>query len=202
MTRPHAGQARYRVGCATSQTIVENAAEKPSATPSSHDVSTKRLHNSTDEAGLTRSNHWVNRPNSVYTKRLHIVRTHLVEKRGQIHYRRRVPEALRRVVGKKEIWRSLGTDSPTVAKRRLSNRLLVSVFGESCYEPSAFPDGHFLGHGTIAQRSRGSCDGGFVRWQCCRAEMTPVRRRGQRVERVSVHPKASLSRSSPAEIKG
>jgi len=42
----------------------------------------------------------------------------LVEKRGQIHYRRRVPEALRRVVGKKEIWRSLGTDSPTVAKRR------------------------------------------------------------------------------------
>ncbi|MDX2336656.1 site-specific integrase, partial [Brevundimonas vesicularis] len=39
-------------------------------------------------------------------------------KRGQIHYRRRVPESLRGVVGKKEIWRSLGTDSPTVAKRR------------------------------------------------------------------------------------
>ncbi|WP_419762293.1 DUF6538 domain-containing protein [Brevundimonas vesicularis] len=35
-----------------------------------------------------------------------------------MHYRRRVPESLRVVVGKKEIWRSLGTDSPTVAKRR------------------------------------------------------------------------------------
>src|SRR5690606_12352937 len=54
----------------------------------------------------------------VYTKRLHVVRTHLVRKRDQIHYRRRVPEPLQGIIGKKEIWRSLRTDSLTVAKRR------------------------------------------------------------------------------------
>ncbi len=37
---------------------------------------------------------------------------------GRIYYRRRVPDALRGIVGKKEVWKSLGTDSPTVAKRR------------------------------------------------------------------------------------
>ena len=29
-----------------------------------------------------------------------------------------MPEPLQGIIGKKEIWRSLGTDSPTVAKRR------------------------------------------------------------------------------------
>ncbi|WP_353954245.1 site-specific integrase [Brevundimonas diminuta] len=47
-----------------------------------------------------------------------MVRTHLVQKRGRIYYRRRVPEALRGIIGRREVWRSLGTDSPTVAKRR------------------------------------------------------------------------------------
>jgi integrase len=37
---------------------------------------------------------------------------------GQIYYRRRVPESLREIVGRREIWRSLRTDSPTVASRR------------------------------------------------------------------------------------
>ncbi|MGX1692282.1 DUF6538 domain-containing protein [Brevundimonas naejangsanensis] len=37
---------------------------------------------------------------------------------GRIYYRRRVPEALRAIIGRREVWRSLGTDSPTVAKRR------------------------------------------------------------------------------------
>ncbi|WP_414632748.1 DUF6538 domain-containing protein, partial [Brevundimonas naejangsanensis] len=31
-------------------------------------------------------------------------------KRGRIHYRRRVPDALQGIIGKQEIWRSLGTD--------------------------------------------------------------------------------------------
>ncbi|MEN5362282.1 DUF6538 domain-containing protein [Brevundimonas intermedia] len=54
-----------------------------------------------------------------YTSLLHNVRTHLVERGGgRIYYRRRVPKPLREIVGKKEIWRSLATDSPTVAKRR------------------------------------------------------------------------------------
>ena len=115
---PQQGQSRNPVGCASLPNIVENTAELPSAQPFSDDVYTKRLHNSSNDQGLTPSDHWINLENSVYTKRLHIVRTHLVRKRGQIHYRRRVPEALRGIIGRKEIWRSLGTDSPTVAKRR------------------------------------------------------------------------------------
>ncbi|WP_425991022.1 DUF6538 domain-containing protein [Brevundimonas sp. TWP2-3-2] len=106
------------VGCATLQNIVENAAVLPSGGPSSDDVYTTRLHNSSDSRELNPSDRWINRPIDVYTNRLHIVRTHLVQQRGRLYYRRRVPEALREVVGKKEIWRSLGTDSPTVAKRR------------------------------------------------------------------------------------
>nr|WP_315052573.1 DUF6538 domain-containing protein [uncultured Brevundimonas sp.] len=90
----------------------------PSARPSFHDVPTKRLHNAADDQALSCSKTWDNRRTDVYTKRLHIVRTHFVRKRGQIHYRRRVPSALREVLGRKEIWRSLGTDSLTVAKRR------------------------------------------------------------------------------------
>jgi hypothetical protein len=53
-----------------------------------------------------------------YTKPPHVVRTHLVARGGRLYYRRRVPEALRAIVGKREIWRSLGTDSLAVAKRR------------------------------------------------------------------------------------
>ncbi|EKY29642.1 hypothetical protein HMPREF0185_01117, partial [Brevundimonas diminuta 470-4] len=54
-----------------------------------------------------------------YTKLLHNDRTHLVERGGgRIYYRRRVPEALQAIIGRREVWRSLGTDSPTVAKRR------------------------------------------------------------------------------------
>ena len=43
---------------------------------------------------------------------------HLVARDGRLYYRRRVPKALRGIVGRREIWRSLGTDSLTVAKRR------------------------------------------------------------------------------------
>ncbi|WP_157683822.1 DUF6538 domain-containing protein [Brevundimonas diminuta] len=109
---------RNPVGCAILNHIVENAAELPVAQPSSHDVPTKRLHKPTDYQGLNPSDRWDNGDKGVYTKRLQIVRTHLVRKRGRIHYRRRVPDALQGIIGKQEIWRSLETDSPTVAKRR------------------------------------------------------------------------------------
>jgi len=42
----------------------------------------------------------------------------LVEKRGIFHVRKYVPPALRGVLGKTEIWRSLETDSPSTALRR------------------------------------------------------------------------------------
>ena len=66
-------------GCAISPNIVENAAELPSARPSFHDVPTKRLHNAADDQALSCSKTWDNRRTDVYTKRLHIVRTHPVE---------------------------------------------------------------------------------------------------------------------------
>ncbi|MBX3452878.1 MAG: site-specific integrase, partial [Planctomycetaceae bacterium] len=46
------------------------------------------------------------------------VRSHLMWRGGRIYYRRRVPAALRPIVGRTEVWRSLRTDSPTVAVRR------------------------------------------------------------------------------------
>ncbi|WP_415289117.1 DUF6538 domain-containing protein [Brevundimonas sp. S1H14] len=99
--------------------IVENAAELPSAQPFPHDCYTTLLHNLPNDQELNRSDHSGKRRKDCYTKLLHNVRTHLVERGGgRIYYRRRVPDALRGIVGKKEVWKSLGTDSPTVAKRR------------------------------------------------------------------------------------
>ena len=37
---------------------------------------------------------------------------------GRFYYRRRVPRLITGIVGKSEVWRSLGTDSLTVARRR------------------------------------------------------------------------------------
>ncbi|WP_428150852.1 DUF6538 domain-containing protein [Brevundimonas sp.] len=37
---------------------------------------------------------------------------------GRLYYRQRVPTSLLSIVGRREIWGSLGTDSPTVALRR------------------------------------------------------------------------------------
>ena len=112
---------RNPVGCATSSKPIENATGLPSAGPFCGDVYTTCLHNSTDDHGLTPSNHWVNRQSSVYTKRLHIVRTHLVERSGgRIYYRRRVPEVLQAIIGRREVWRSLGTELSPPAERRYS----------------------------------------------------------------------------------
>ena len=110
---------RNPVGCASPSKLIENATDLPSAGPSSADCYTTLLHNSTDDHGLTHYDHSRKWGQGCYTKLLHNVRTHLVERSGgRIYYRRRVPDALRGIVGKKEVWKSLGTDSPTVAKRR------------------------------------------------------------------------------------
>lgn len=45
---------------------------------------------------------------------------------GRLYYRQRVPTSLLLIVGKREIWRSLGTDSPTVALRR-SHEIAASI---------------------------------------------------------------------------
>ena len=56
---------RNPVGCAIPHNIVENAAEKPSATSSFHDVPTKRLHNAADDHALSCSKTWDNRRTDV-----------------------------------------------------------------------------------------------------------------------------------------
>lgn len=76
------------------------------------------LHNRTDDQPLSVCEHSGIHARDCYTNRLHKVRTHFVRRAGRIYYRRRVPDALRETLGKREIWRSLGTDSPTVALRR------------------------------------------------------------------------------------
>ena len=112
------GHPRNPVECASPQIIVENTAVSPLGEPSSDDCYTTLLHNPDHDQGPTIYERSGKRSGDCYTNDLHTVRTHLVRRGGRIYYRRRVPEALRGIVGKGEIWRSLGTDSPTVALRR------------------------------------------------------------------------------------
>jgi hypothetical protein len=107
-----------RSGRAISPSIVENVTVPPSGGPSFDDCYTISLHNPNHDQALSVSERSGNPARDCYTNRLHKVRTHFVRRAGRLYYRRRVPEALQGVVGKREVWRSLGTDSPTVALRR------------------------------------------------------------------------------------
>ena len=49
--------------------------------------------------------------------------------KGVFYYRRHVPEAVRLILGKREVWRSLDTDSVSVARRRMS-RIAAEVEAE------------------------------------------------------------------------
>ena len=71
---------------------------------------------------------------------------------------------------------------------RAFRRLCASVLVDICDEPTALPDRHFAGGRAIAQGCRCARDGDFIGRQRSRIELAPSRRRGQRVERVSVHP--------------
>ena len=115
-----------RVGCASLQNIVENVEVSPSSRPSFDDCYTTLLHNRTDDQGLTLRQRSVNRSRGCYTNTPHHVRTHIVRRGGRFYYRRRVPGSLTEIVGKREIWRSLGTDSPTVALRR-SHQIAAAI---------------------------------------------------------------------------
>jgi hypothetical protein len=106
--------------------IVENAAVSPSGRPSSDDCHTNPLHNCTDDSGLTVGQRSRNRARNGYTNLPHNVRTHIVRRGGRFYYRRRVPGSLTGIVGKREIWRSLGTDSPSVALRR-SHQIAATI---------------------------------------------------------------------------
>jgi hypothetical protein len=59
------------------------------------------------------------RPKDCYTRLLHNVPIGLCVRSGRLYYRRRVPHDVRKLIGRAEIWRSLGTDSLKSALRRL-----------------------------------------------------------------------------------
>jgi len=93
---------------------------KPSTRRSSKSVVyTKRLHNDARDGDSSPQISSINRHAGVYTKRLHKRPTGLCLKRAVYQYRRRVPTDLVTVLGCREIWRTLGTDSFAVAVRRI-----------------------------------------------------------------------------------
>ncbi len=111
---------------ASSQNIVENVEVSPAGEPSFDDCYTTLLHNRANDPGLTVGQRSRNRARDCYTNPPHNVRTHIVRRGGRFYYRRRVPGSLTGIVGKREIWRSLGTDSPTVALRR-SHQIAAAI---------------------------------------------------------------------------
>jgi integrase len=62
---------------------------------------------------------------------------------GRLYYRQRVPTSLLSIVGKREIWRSLGTDSLTVALRR-SHEIAASIerYFEAARSQAGLPVDH------------------------------------------------------------
>lgn len=97
---------RSRSGRAILPNIVENPAVSPSGRPSSDDCYTSLLHNLAPETALTIRDGSGKRGGGCYTNDLHSLPTHLVRRGRRIYYRRRVPEGLREIVGKREVWRS------------------------------------------------------------------------------------------------
>lgn len=69
---------RNPVGCARLSQHIQNATEKPSSGPFADDCPTTLPHNGALHLGLSHSSYSANRQNSVYTNRLHNVRTHFV----------------------------------------------------------------------------------------------------------------------------
>ncbi|WP_406853480.1 DUF6538 domain-containing protein [Brevundimonas sp. BH3] len=134
---------------------MQNATENPPSGPFADDCPTTLPHNGALHLGLSHSSYSANRQNSVYTNRLHNVRTHFVQRYGRIYYRRRVPAVLQGAIGKKEVWRSLGTDSLTVAKRRA---LSVAADVEWMFETARAQIGHDVDPVLLA-RSEGRFDG-------------------------------------------
>ena len=123
--------ATFRSGRAISSPTPVNTAVSPSGGPSSDDCYTSLLHNPDHDRGSSVGKPSGKQPGDCYTNDLH-KRSHIMWRTGRLYYRRRVPTSLRSIVGKREVWRSLGTDSPTVALRR-SHQIAASI--ERCFCP-------------------------------------------------------------------
>ena len=120
---------------------------KPSFLPSQTvDLSvfyTKLLHNGDRRLGAKPLNDQGNRQNFCYTILLHNSRGGLVRRGGWFHYRRRVPDALRTVFGRSEIWVSLKTSNEGQASIR-GRTVATAIEGEfvralADYAPATLP---------------------------------------------------------------
>ncbi|WP_426267029.1 DUF6538 domain-containing protein [Sphingomonas sp. LHG3443-2] len=92
-----------------------------------------------DDPALTVGHRSRNRPADCYTDRSHNRPTGIVLRNGRFSYRRRVPTSLVSLVGKREIWRSLNTDSLSIARRRGT---LAAAAVEQELEPARRAAGH------------------------------------------------------------
>ena len=119
-----------------------------------HVVYTKRLHNSAVERGLNPEKSTINCQAGVYTERLHKRPYGLCLKRSVYHYRRRVPADLIKVLGHREIWRTLETDSYILAVRRIFR---VAAMVESQFEQARTDLGRSW-DSTLAKPFEGSSD--------------------------------------------
>lgn len=127
-TRTYGGSQWYtshRSGRAILSPTPVNTAVSPSGGPSSDDCYTTLLHNPDDDLGSSSGKVTGKQPGVCYTNDRH-KRPWIMWRSGRLYYRQRVPTSLLSIVGKREIWRSLGTDSPTVALRR-SHEIATSI---------------------------------------------------------------------------
>lgn len=108
---------------------------KPSLAPSSKPFSrvcyTKTPHNRVADYALSSSDNSQTRRQRCYTNAPHNRLPGIVLRDRLYYVRRRVPDALRPVIGGAEIWRSLRTDSLREAVRRLH---VVAAEIEACFE--------------------------------------------------------------------
>jgi len=127
-------------------------ADKPSKRRSSaNGVPTNRLHNDFRDGVISHGKRSGKSRYSVYTRRLHNRPIGLCQKRGIFHYRRRVPTDLLTVLPHREIWRSLDTDSYSMALRRIHH---VAAEVEAAFEKARAGTGRIVDTTLITTSAR------------------------------------------------
>ncbi len=126
------------LGTKTFQNI-GNVEKSPLRGPIKHVCYTNLLHSSGSKQPEKPQKTAKNRSRNCYTALLHNVPNGLCVRSGRFYYRRRIPHDVRELTGRTEIWRSLGTDSLIMAKRRLA---MVAAEIEAQFENVRFTAGH------------------------------------------------------------
>ena len=99
--------------------IVENARKSSPRRSPTRVCYTELLHNQHDSSPVSPRNTVINGSRGCYTNLLHNLPVGMSMRGTRYYHRRRLPNDVRRLLGKAEIWKSLHTDSLTIALRRL-----------------------------------------------------------------------------------